>query len=60
MPDNYLTVNIPLSNEKLNALSEFAVEYDTTAEQMASQVVQQWVTTLLPRQVYGYVSRETD
>jgi hypothetical protein len=60
MPDHYLTVNVPLSNEKLNALVEFAVDYDITAEQMASQVVQQWVTTLVPKRPYSYVSRETD
>lgn len=60
MPDNYLTVNIPFSNEKLNALTEFAVEHNITAEQMASQVIQQWVTSLLPRQVTNRVSRKTD
>jgi hypothetical protein len=60
MSDHYLTVNVPLSNEKLNALVEFAVDHNITAEQMASQVVQQWVTTLVPKRPYSYVSRETD
>jgi hypothetical protein len=60
MPDNFLTVNVPLSDEKLNVLVEFAVDHNITAEQMASQVVQQWVTTLVPKRPYSYVSRETD
>ncbi len=59
MPDNFLTVNVPLSDEKLNALVKFAVEHNITAEQLASQVVQQWVSTLLPKQVHNHVSRET-
>ena len=46
MPDNFLTVNVPLSDEKLNALVEFAVDHNITAEQLASQIVQQWVKTL--------------
>jgi hypothetical protein len=46
--------------KKLNALVEFAVDHNITAEQMASQVVQQWVTTLVPKRPYSYVSRETD
>ena len=53
MSDKTITVNIPLTEEKLQDLIEFSMEHNVSAEQMASQVVQQWVTTLRPR--YSHV-----
>jgi hypothetical protein len=46
MPDKTLTVNVPLSNDRFTSLVDFAVEHNITAEQLASQIVQQWVKTL--------------
>jgi len=58
MPDKILKVNIPLPPDRLQALVDFSLDYNITAEQMASQIVQQWVNSLLPSN--KYVSRKTD
>lgn len=40
MPDKILKVNIPLPPDRLQALVDFSLDYNITAEQMASQIVQ--------------------
>jgi len=58
MSDKNITVNIPLSEDRLKSLIDFSVYHNTSAEQMASQIVQQWVKTLPSNNKYVY--RKTD
>ena len=58
MPDKTITVNIPLSEDKFKSLIDFAVYNNISAEQLSSQIVQQWVKTLPSTNKYVY--RKTD
>ena len=58
MSDKIITVNIPLSEDKFKSLIDFAVYNNISAEQLSSQIVQQWVNTL--PSTNKYVSRKTD
>jgi len=58
MSDKIITVNIPLSEDKFKSLIDFAVYNNISAEQLSSQIVQQWVNTLPSTNKYVY--RKTD
>ena len=49
MPDTtkILTPNIPLTESHFESLLNHAVDSGVSAEQLASQIVQQWICTVL-------------
>lgn len=49
MPDTIkiITPNIPLTESHFDSLLDHAVDSGVSAEQLASQIVQQWICTVL-------------
>jgi len=47
MPDKILTPNIHLSENDIKALINYSSDNGISAEQMASQIVKQWIKTVL-------------
>ena len=60
MANTFLTPNISLPDNHLASLIEYATESGISAEQMAAQIVNQWICTVLEPDRVRKNIRKTD